>query len=392
MRQRSRALTTRWQRMPRGKVDVLIYDGVGEDLLKGVLGERTTAILHVRGESVFVSAALRALIAAARGLGNLKDIYEDVVLNSIRPTVLITFIDNNQRFHRLADRHPEVKSVMVQNGVRGRVGDLFGQSPPSPRPRVDLVCTLGNAVVGEYSKHVDADFHPVGSLKANSYKWSGVPTDDRVVFVSQFRAPPADNVLIRRCDGSEVSFDDFYAVESALLPKVLDWCESRGRRLVVAGASTSREEPEFFRRVIGDRPFEFAPRSDDFSSYDLVSRSSLVVVVDSTLGLEALAFGRRVAFFAARFETLRDDAARFAWPAQIPDSGPFWSSEVSDESVAGVLSWCDGASPVEWSEVRTRIVHEACVPDEGNKLLRALLMTTFDEDSTGTSESHDGSI
>ncbi len=367
----------KWARVPRAGVDVLVYDSIGLDVLETLLSGYSFELLSIRGERLFVVPALRALRRWVLLGEGFRSRYEDSVVEMARPKVILSMADNNPNFHRLCHRNQQVPSIAVQNGVRGRLGDLFGSAPPGEKQVISHFCVLGTGVVSEFGRFVVADFHFTGSLKANSFDWGLENPAGPVVFVSQFRPGGPDDVFVRGINGEEITYREFYSCERRVLPVIADWCEKRGRQLVVACASAMADEATFFRNILPGRHLELGVKSSWRSSYDLVNRSGIAVSIDSTLGLEALAYGKRVALFPCRSSIYRDESGDFLWPARFPSDGPFWASETTESNITRVLDYVDEVESDTWSDVTKTAREVGCSRDPGSMILKGLLSSSI---------------
>ena len=103
------------------KSDVLIFDASSQDLLLRFLGPWSPETLYIRGEQI----NMRVLIASIFKSGSKTDAYVDCFIRKVCPRLVVTFIDNNINFLTISQRHPDVKTLFIQNGLRGYYKDLF---------------------------------------------------------------------------------------------------------------------------------------------------------------------------------------------------------------------------------------------------------------------------
>ena len=87
-----------------------------------------------------------------------------------------------------------------------------------------------------------------------------------------------------------------------MLPIIHKFCLNNDLNLVIAGRNffkvDSNNEEKFYRDIIfkkGDliTNFIFKHFKDEFSSYDLIDKSKMVVFIDSALGYQSLARGNK---------------------------------------------------------------------------------------------------
>jgi surface carbohydrate biosynthesis protein len=297
--------------------------------------------------------------------------------------VALTFIDNNNLFYRFKSHQKDLTTVFVQNGARGEVADIFGILKMQPhfcnKYQVDYMLTFGNAIGREYSKYIDGKIHPIGSFKNNLHQSKTQKQFKSVLFLSQYRPPPSTENIPKWIDNNQPIFwKQFYSAEEFLLPLLQQYCLQNKLELKVCGCSAdqTKEERNYFRSCLGNKTIEFLERSNLFSNYENVAAAEFVVFVDTTLGYEALARGKKTAAFTLRGKSLRSDACNFGWPADLPDNGPFWTNHADEREFKRVMDYITTVNDEEWKQTHQRYIPELIEYDPGNtrflKLMREM--------------------
>jgi surface carbohydrate biosynthesis protein len=81
----------------------------------------------------------------------------------------------------------------------------------------------------------------------------------------------------------------------------------------------------------------------------------LIVTLDSTLGYELLARGKRVVFIGGRFARHHELIVRnmkgikFGFPLDEPSNGPFWTDNLSGPQIRELLDQVRSMSHNEWA-------------------------------------------
>ena len=75
---------------------------------------------------------------------------------------------------------------------------------------------------------------------------------------------------------------------------------------------------------------------------------------------------------AVRSDLLRDIGAKFGWPKNLPDSGPFWTNCDDEGEFERVLEYVTCASDAGWAKMRKEYVSDLLEYDPGNTRIRAL--------------------
>jgi surface carbohydrate biosynthesis protein len=290
------------------------------------------------------------------------------------PKIIVTFIDNNQTFYSLSSKFKDIKTIFIQNGTRGMSGDIFEYLTGEGDFFVDFMCVQNREIGEKYKKFIKGEIIIIGSLINNSFPMDLTCFTNRVVFISQFTPKKnKSDFIYNQKDGTLIFWEDFYNAEVNCLKLLQEWCVLHKKELVICGRYPSgSSEKEFFSEILKDFHFEFVPRSEIFSSYKVISTAEIVITIDSTIGFEALAQGKRVAFFSVR-HTKGAVQYQFGWPANLPPRGPFWSNTLAEDSFSDILNFLDSIPNDMWLEIVESYKPILMEFDLGNKKLTSLL-------------------
>ena len=346
----------------------LIYDRNGVEVLQEYIDKRYVEILDLRGESINIYTLLRCVFSLKLSVAN----YALEYISLVKPSVVITLIHNNREYYKLKNAHPRLITVFVQNGLNSEFGDIFGyleNNPANDVAEVDYMLTFGAAYGEKYRKYIKGRAIPIGSIKNNLCQPGKEIEAGSLVYISQFRPQPSDPDAAYLSDGTTSYFyDDYYAAERKLLAFFAKYCELENLRLQVCGApsKTTGEEYEFFNTRIGNTNWDFIPSSSLYGSYDVIDSAEYVVFVESALGYESLARGKKTAAFPIRGEMLHQASWNFGWPADLPDDGPFWTNHADEREFERVMTYITNVSDEEWEQTRQRYVPDLMEYDSGN--------------------------
>lgn len=362
-----------WRRPEQA--EILVYDACNAEVLLPYLAAYRVETLHLRGETINVPGVLRAMLDPEFWRGNPIQAYADAFVRMVEPKLILTYIDNDPGFYTLSRRFPGIKTMFVQNGTRGEVGDVFGYLQPSEQFHVDYMLVHGAAIGRHYSRFVSGQTIPVGSIKNNAVKSSGVAAEKSILFFSQFSYEPAGNApFLSEADGRPIYWDEFYRADIEVVSFLGRWCAGNDWKLIVCGRDFRQEGPErdFFAALLQNCSWEYIPRSDVFASYRLMDSAQLTVFIDSTLGYEALARGKRTAAFSCRGWPANTQPFKFGWPEPMPDNGPFWTSHVDTDEFARILDYLLVAGDDEWERDRMQYTADLMAYDPGNLLFSSI--------------------
>ena len=390
--------TTRWSwRSPR-RGAVLVFDSYASDPITQLLAPGSYDVFDNHFEVINVPIALRTLVTGGRSWYD----YCRRFVAAARPRLLVSAIDSNAHLYTFKHVSPSTQIVVVQNGIRGTgapvpSGDLWTtlrRDFPDVRPTADLLLTFGPDHSAMYRRHITCDTAEIGSAKNNSIALPTIDGDGRhghVVFISQYsgldhadifeggRSPSTLTYLGERA----VSAAAFHSVDGRVARSLARTCSERGVRLTIISRrpASFTHERKFFEKWCDGFAFEFVPKGSETASYEIAAGADVAVCIDSTLGYELLARGRRVAFVAARGTNLRnagcsdDETAqfRFGFPSPLGDEGGFWTSTDSDDEVRRVVNFARTCDDDAWKQTTASVVPRVMAFDPGNVRLRTAL-------------------
>ena len=379
-----------WRRPQRA--EVVVFDHYGIQGLIPILEDGTYSVFKNRRSELHVLAIFHMLV-------RFRFSWRDYCASYLRLTgarFVVTGIDSNATFYTLKHALPEVRFVAVQNGIRGngspvKNGDLWtmlAESPHQP-PTVDVIATFGRAHSRQYAQHIRCRTVEIGSSRSNLIpveKSHQQTVRTRVGFISNFSGQPHAGVFP---DGTaspramyigarEVSAREYFAADAKVASLVADICSSHGWDLHIIGRRTAEfpHERMFFANACGLLPYEFFPKMSEESSYRHLDTCDLVVAIDSTLGYEMIARGKRTAFVAARSLLLGGEESQqfaFGFPGDFQPSGLFWTNSLNREAITEIIRRVISLSDDEW-QVASEFVREQLMAfDSGNCKLRTAI-------------------
>jgi len=373
--------------IPRRKQIVIYPEGKSTEILLTYLDAKKTSVFSPFGNEINVLVLLRML---ARGRVSRFD-YLVSYLKFTKPTLVITTFDNDINFYRLKSIFPEMNTVAIQNGVRGNAStqpnesffDLLKAESSSAKLSADFICTLGTAVQQEYRKHIDGQFIAIGNLRNNFYDNALVKEeDDLLVYISGLSGYPEDSRKTFYFFGdTAISYKDFYAAELHTCSLLIDYCKRNNLRVMICGKrnSADTQERKFYTNCLGSETPSIQSRDRTFDSYELLSKARLIVSLDSTVAYEFMSRGKRSAFVSARLngilpgDLLATSGFTFGFPADLPKSGPFWTSTLTQLEVDRILNYIQRAADKEWAATVAPFTDSLMAYDPGNTKLQKLI-------------------
>ena len=295
---------------------VVIYDTTGSEFVGEALREITSfSTLEVRAKINLHYSILFRFIAlifvrffsqngywrrTSRGV-----MYDCATLMTIKPKVVLTFIDNSNRFGLLSRVYQKAKFFAIQNGFRGpRVQDF---------PRIIYVTNLfchGQETVDKYKEggHKINQYFIVGSLKDGLYRAENRVKQKKkfdICFISEYRherfltSMPGAALNARVILSYIERYSKTYGMNVCVAFSSKD-------NVVIEGISESCLEEQFIKENIGMSKLSLIPNDGRFSTYKAIDESHVAINLQSTIGLEAFGRGCKVLFCNATGDSYYD--------------------------------------------------------------------------------------
>ncbi|EKO08640.1 hypothetical protein LEP1GSC077_3007 [Leptospira interrogans str. C10069] len=237
---------------------------------------------------------------------------------------------------------------------------------------VDFMFLFNKNIGAIYSKNLKGTIFGSGSFLNNYHSVSNQNKDKSILFISQYR-PKNDSGIFLFVNGKSISYDEFYLTEEFLLDKLSVYCDQNGFRFIVKASNSEdvEEQYKFFKEKIGNENFDFLTQNKNLNGYNAVDQAQIIVGVDSTLTYESIARGNRTAFFTLR--SAFDPSRKFAWPADYPESGPFWTNKMDVSELERVMDYITQASDEDWETTRLKYVKDVMEYDPENSQFVSLM-------------------
>ena len=274
------------------KNKVAIFDGCGEEILsKAVLKDIGYSVIYNRGEKVYlhpkIIIIMMYLIVRGRTGLRLKLAYWISCLIVIKPSYVITFIDNYPPFYELAKYYNSAQFFAIQNGIR-LIPCIQGLDGP-----VTLFSYGKNEKdIFQQLNMKDIYVAPVGSIKASYameiFKQNKMKYD--ICIVSDF------------CQSTDRRLDMpiWYEIAKTVYENLSHYLKDKPHlTCVIAGRGGKQSDYEkvFFQKYFDLKSNQFTYIKNNFlSTYQNILSSHVTVVAISSIGREALSMNRKVLY------------------------------------------------------------------------------------------------
>jgi len=357
------------------KCDVLIFNSKDNNPIEVGLSKILSSYGNIGRFTLPNSGEVNVpiLLASILKRGSRISAYCDSYIQRVDPKLVITYIDNDSGFYSVASRNPSVKTMFIQNGLRGNKAfkHLHRQSSKEVL-KVDFMLVFGSHVGDEYAKYISGSIVPIGSFRNNITPRVNQKLKGTLSFVSQYR----DSAWFKE---NGVTYTRRFA--PMILPFLAGYAKDKGLQFRIIlnghsrGPSTLRNEKRYYKEILGTE-CEFFKWEWHGSGYDAVDSSEVVVSNDSSLGIEAIARGTKSAIFSFRSTVLdlNPPSNNYGWPGHYPDEGPFWTNNPSTLSFRRILDHLFTISDEQWrTELERHGFQEVMQFDPNNSKLRTIL-------------------
>jgi len=370
-------------RLPK-RADVLIFDvgrNPGYDQgLEELLRPYAVGSLPLLTLEVNVPVLLTSLFRSGRR----SDAYYDCYMARVAPGLVLTYVDNNLDFYLFAVRNPHLKTLFIQNGTRGYLADVFeilDKRPPAEPLKVDYMLTFGSRVGAEYAKYVSGKVVPIGSFRNNLVPLRRQKVRGTLAFISQYRDTGGFDM-----GGVFYSFEQFWEqADRLIIPFLVEYAKVRGKSFYIVPCSGHSKDPALLEKEksyynrIADCECAYSEWQWHGSSYEVIDATEVIVAIDTSMGLEAMARGSRAAIFSIRSTILSLMAPPFlsyGWPGNYPEDGPFWTNRPDPAAFERILDHLFAVSDEEWrADLQREHFADVLQYDPGNSILRGILQS-----------------
>ena len=148
------------------KREILIFDKMGSKDCRKYFRKYSYDVLDVRGESINLFILLKSLLKLKLNFRA----YLETYIETVKPNILLTFIDSNQYFYSLSRKYSKIKTVVLQRGVKSHFNDLFAfYKSFNIRDKTDLIFVANDFYKKKFATLSKGKVVTVGYFKNNLY-------------------------------------------------------------------------------------------------------------------------------------------------------------------------------------------------------------------------------
>jgi len=357
---------------PRRAQIVIYPQGKSSDILLRYLDPAEVVVIDPWSTKLNVPALVLTLM---RG-GRKRIDYLQATIALIKPKFVITTTDNDMLFYRLKEFLPNSITIAIQNGIRAEISSSPHEGfltvvQQSTNLKADHIVAFGTEIAKVYEQHIDTKVFVGGSLRNNAFisDSSITPSNKSIVYVSQLPSTLAlPNDVIAYLQDQPITYNEYYAAEKIVVDILYTYCIANNLEFTICGKQSSQCEAE--QEFFGEAPM--SSRNTPLDSYSTLDAAHIVVTLESTLGYEFHARGKRVLFIGGRFMHHQNEAVRhmssvrFGFPAKLPQEGPYWLSDLSEAKIIERLNFLGQATDSEVDTLNNEFKDRFMAFDPGN--------------------------
>jgi len=356
----------RWRILPPSYKPVLLYFVTGADVIAPYFSPDEFQVLDIREHEVNLWVALCCFCDRDLSAKN----YALRYIKIVKPKLIITFIDNYPPFFQLKNSFPEVKTLLIQNGVRVDPHDLFESTSEvlGLHPQfVDKMFVFGSAIGATYKKYTEGEIVPIGSFKNNLVPITK-SKKQTVAYISTYRSGLSRTIVIPdSLPDFPIQYGQITDRREQTIIYLANFCQKNNLGLVIIGKDEDFEsENSYYEKLLKDFSWTISHRQTATINYSVLDESEFVVFTSSTLGYESLARGKKTAALLIDAEIIDSPSIKFGWPVPLPDEGKFWTNRLDEKRFGEILNYLLTVSDADWDKTRSETIREIISYDENN--------------------------
>ena len=369
----------KWRVKPPGRRNVLLYFSTGRDVVAPYFSSDEFQVLDLKENEINLPVLFSCIIARDISAKN----YARQFILRAKPKLILTFIDNFPPFYQLKNEFPDIKTLLIQNGIRSHNNDLFGllsNGYSDQKNAVDYMFVFGNAVGAKYREHISGNLIIHGSFKNNLFP-KKVAKKSSIAYISTYRPNQSRSAILAESNpGKPVTYNEIILRREQVVGWIAQYSANQNMSLTIIGKDEDPKlEENYYRAFLGKYSFDFVAKEHSLTSYKAIDQSEMVVFTSSTLGYESLARGNKTAAVILDAEIIGSDALKFGWPAELESEGKFWTHQLSEKRLIEILDYLKNVSDSDWNQTRSDVMKQVIEFDPGNsqfvKLIKSLKLS-----------------
>jgi len=343
------------------KKKILIFDRSGSDAFTNYLKKSDYSILDRRYESINISILIKSLFRHDLKC-KFSEKYFLTFIESVKPKILLTFIENNPVFYSLKSKKINFKKIFVQNGL-GFNEIIKKYNLDKKINKVDYMFTFSEDYSKIFSKYIKGRTIAIGGFKNNHVKIKKYSSNNDILFISQWRER----------DTPEYPYN---ILGKKLIIFLNNFCYEKKKSFVIIGAynKDNKLEKKFYDDILKEQNkkcnYKFIPKKNIYANYKHVDNSKIIITVDSALGYESFARGSKVIFYNFRS---KKNMLRYGWPGKYNNEGKFWLNSHNESKLKKMINYLLKINTKKWLQIKKITKHQKVFYDYKNTNFKKII-------------------
>jgi len=286
------------------------------------------------------------------------------------------------QFYRLKERDNSNRIyISVQNGINAGNHVLqkkFVHKKFKNKLSADYIFCFGNNDIETFNSIIKSKVIPSGSIINNYVKKNNEKTTKKILYISTFRYRATKYFTGLSEYGEPILYSKYFELDKIILEYLKKFCLQNKYELQICGSRADQKlieiEKKLWVNLIGSSGWNYLPKTTTTSNYEEIDKSEIVVFVESCLGYEALARGKKTAAFSCRGEFLKIQNYNFGlFNKNIPAKGSFWTSESTEEEFSRIMNYLTSINQAQWENELNKYMPDLMLFDPGNIKFKSII-------------------
>ena len=330
---------------------ILIFDKQSLDYFSPLFNIKQVYILNTRKETINIYIIYKMIFDKEKF--NYQS-YLKKTISLVNPKLVITSVDNNIFFFQLKISFKNICFVSVQGTIHFITGDaleILYQNKIYNKYESDYYFVYSDSYAKEMSQFIKSNYITIGSVRNNLFNISTNYKKKTLCYIPRIPDTLYEYIIHKNMNKIKKKFTvrevKVLEFNLGLTTNLKNYCLSNNINLNIIGANENSEtESNFFKKLLGEKNWSFLPHGGSSSSYEKIDKFEIIVNPMSTLGYEAIARGKKVAFFS----TDQIVGANFGWPLIKEKKGHFFSNSCEESEIYRIINYLFRLRDEEWKK------------------------------------------
>tara|TARA_B100001540_G_C15800025_1_gene639510 strand:+ start:598 stop:1719 length:1122 start_codon:yes stop_codon:yes gene_type:complete len=348
---------------------IIIGEANSENILK-YIPSKSSQVINFQTINIYLIIKLLIL-----GKKITKLNYYRLSIELANPKIVVTMQDNDTDFYRLKKFFSNIKFISIQNGYRTEPKKTF-LVKKGEKLKCDIIFCFGKQNINYYKSFINANVIPLGSVKNNMLSKNIYGKYKSVSYISEYRVNN-ENTKINFFNLGNIFWGDYIFYEKKLLRILGNYCKKNNIIPNIIGRFTDKnknKEKLYFKKLLKSN-FNYIEKKNQFSSYNALKRSNLIVSMSSSLGYEFLSRPNKIIFFSRPIRNLSFASKYylFGWPSILQKRGFFFSNLINEKELSRLIKNLMNCPQKKWIKIKKPIENQIIAFNFNNRKLKKAL-------------------